>query len=182
MTTLVAARVSERRQPGRPSKLTDEVRARIVAHLVAGCTLEVAATAAGVTRQTLSNWMRHGAQVDGAVAGGERLAPRDKPFLALVGIGPGGAQPPAHAGPVALGQVVEDVALLVTDTTLNRRALAEHVTHRLPKRLGAVEHAEHPLGRVEPARDQVGQQGRGHGGVLGRALLRARAGSSPRAR
>ncbi len=45
--------MSERRGPGAPLKLTDDVRAKIIAHLVAGCTLEIAATAAGVqTHQT----------------------------------------------------------------------------------------------------------------------------------
>ncbi len=44
--------MSQRRGPGAPLKLTDDVRAKIIAHLVAGCTLEVAATAAGVTRRT----------------------------------------------------------------------------------------------------------------------------------
>jgi hypothetical protein len=39
-----------------------------------------------------------------------------------------------------------------------------------PERLGAIEHAEHPLGGVKAALDQIRQQGRGDGGVLGRSL------------
>ncbi len=92
----------------------------------------------------------------------------------VVGIGPGAPQPPTHAVPVALGQVIGDVALLVADTALDRRALAEHVAHRLAERLGAVEHAERALGRVEPARDQIRQESGGLGGE--RACTRASGG------
>ncbi len=53
---------------------------------------------------------------------------------------------------------------------LDRRAVAEHVAHGLSQGLGAVEHAEHPLGRVRAALELVGQEDRRHGGVLGRSL------------
>jgi hypothetical protein len=44
---------------------------------------------------------------------------------------PGGAQPAADCGAVALGQMTKDTSLLVTDAALNRRALAKHITHGL---------------------------------------------------
>jgi hypothetical protein len=50
----------------------------------------------------------------------------------VVGVVPGGAQPPAHERPIALGEVVEHVALLVADAALDRRALAKDVAHGLP--------------------------------------------------
>ena len=75
----------------------------------------------------------------------------------VVGIVPGGPQTPAHPSPVVLGQVVCDVALLVTDAALHRRPLAEHVAHGPPQGPRAVEYAEHPLGRGEAALDQIGQ-------------------------
>ncbi len=63
--------MSEPRRPGAPSKLTDEVRAKIVTNLAAGCTLEVAATAAGVTYRTLARWLERGRELDAAIERGE---------------------------------------------------------------------------------------------------------------
>jgi hypothetical protein len=83
---------------------------------------------------------------------------------------PGSAQPTLYLRPVALGEVVEHVALLVADAALHRRVHAEHVADRLAQRLGAVEHAQHALLCVEAAVDEVGKQRRRDGGVLGRAL------------
>ncbi len=44
----------------------------------------------------------------------------------VVALGPGLAKAPAHAGPVALGQVIEDVALLVADAALHPRPITRH--------------------------------------------------------
>lgn len=46
---------------GRPTKLNDEIQARIVAFLGAGAYIETAAAAAGVSKQTLYNWLHRGA-------------------------------------------------------------------------------------------------------------------------
>jgi hypothetical protein len=47
------------------------------------------------------------------------------------------------------------MTFLVTDAALHRRAGTEHVTDRLPERLGAIEHAEHALADVQAAIDEV---------------------------
>ena len=46
---------------GRPIKLTSDLQARIVAFLGAGAYVETAASAAGVSKQTLYNWLKRGA-------------------------------------------------------------------------------------------------------------------------
>ena len=61
------------------------------------------------------------------------------------------------------------IALLVPNTALHRD-LAEHGPHRLPERLRSVDHEQHPLLGIQPPLDQVRQQRRGDGRVLGRAL------------
>jgi hypothetical protein len=65
--------------------------------------------------------------------------------------------------------VVEHVAFLVADAALDGDG-AEHLVDRLAERLGAVDHAEHALARVEAAGDEVGEQLAGDGRVLGRAV------------
>jgi hypothetical protein len=75
----------------------------------------------------------------------------------VVGLRPRRAQPPLDRRAVALGQVVEHVALLVTHTPLDRRVAAEHVLDGLTGSLRAVQHGEHAL---------LGRRGgaaRGHG-------------------
>jgi transposase-like protein len=47
---------------GRPSKLTPEVRERVVRAIERGALLETAAAAAGVHRDTLHHWLRRGAR------------------------------------------------------------------------------------------------------------------------
>lgn len=47
---------------GRPSKLTPEIAKRIIDLVRAGNFAEAAAGAAGITRQTLHNWLRRGAE------------------------------------------------------------------------------------------------------------------------
>ena len=53
--------------------------------------------------------------------------------------------------------MVEDVAFLVADAALHGR-LAEDGADRLPERLGAVDHEQHPLLGVEAARDEIREQ------------------------
>jgi hypothetical protein len=79
------------------------------------------------------------------------------------------AQPLLHRRPLALGQVVGHVALLVPHAPLHRR-LAEDGADRLPQRLGAVDHEQDRLLGVEAALDQIGEQRRRDGRVLGRAF------------
>ena len=47
---------------GRPTKFTPELQTRIVAFLGAGAYIETAASAAGVSKQTLYTWLRQGAE------------------------------------------------------------------------------------------------------------------------
>jgi hypothetical protein len=58
------------------------------------------------------------------------------------------------------------IALLVPHASLHRR-LAEDVADRLAECLGAVDHEQDSLLGIEAALDQVGQQRRRDGGVLG---------------
>jgi len=105
------------------------------------------------------------------------LQPVERPVVIVER--PGVAQSAFDRRPVALGQVLQDVALLVADAALHRRAFAEHVPDRLPQCFRAVDHEQHSLLRVEAALDQIRQQRGCHGRVLGRALPQARVGSSP---
>src|SRR5581483_3475968 len=98
---------------------------------------------------------------------GERVQLGERPFVIVAGPRP--AQPLLHGRPVALGEVVEHVALLVADTALHRYG-AEHLVDRLPQRLGAVDHAQHALAEVKAAGDEVREQRLGDGRVLGRAV------------
>src|SRR6266536_3814991 len=80
---------------------------------------------------------------------------------------PRAAQPLLHARPVALGEVVGHVALLVPHASLHGRP-AEDVADRLAERLGAVDHEQDPLLGVEATLDQVREQ-RGRDGRVLRA-------------
>jgi len=62
------------------------------------------------------------------------------------------------------------MTFLVANAALHRRVDAEHVTHRLAQRLGAVDHDQHALLDIEAALDQVRQQRGRDGRVLGRAV------------
>ena len=55
---------------GRPTKLTPEVQQTIVNALAAGVYLETAAFAAGITRETLNEWLRNGAKFQTGVQKG----------------------------------------------------------------------------------------------------------------
>lgn len=48
--------------PGRPTKLTAELRNRFVTYIRAGLPVETASAACGVSRITIRNWMRRGAR------------------------------------------------------------------------------------------------------------------------
>ena len=60
---------------------------------------------------------------------GELASELLEPFLGagVMGFAPGGSQPPAHEGPVTLGQVPQDVPLLVTDAALYGSVLAKDI-------------------------------------------------------
>ena len=60
---------------------------------------------------------------------GEGLEPPERDNVIVEG--PGGTQAPAQGGPVALGEVVADVAFLVADAPLHHRPLTEHGADRL---------------------------------------------------
>lgn len=71
-------------RPGPALKLTDEVHAKIVEQLASGCTLEVAARAAGVTKRTLASWLAKGRDAEQAEAEGRRLTADARRCLALL--------------------------------------------------------------------------------------------------
>ena len=53
-----------KRRPGRPSKLTPQVIATILAAIRCGAPNKVALAAAGISHQTLSNWKRKAEEPD----------------------------------------------------------------------------------------------------------------------
>lgn len=55
---MAGARKPPKRKPGRPSKMTDEVVAKIIEALRAGNYLETAARVAGITYETLNEWRK----------------------------------------------------------------------------------------------------------------------------
>lgn len=61
---------------GRPVKLTPEVQAEIVKRLSSGCSVEVAAAAAGVSRRTAFAWIERG-----QAAIGESVPATEVPFV-----------------------------------------------------------------------------------------------------
>jgi hypothetical protein len=73
---------------------------------------------------------------------------------AQIGLGPRAAQPALDGGAVALEQVVEHAALLVSDSSLHP-ALAEHRPDRVPERPGAVDHEQDALLGIEVALGKV---------------------------
>lgn len=68
----------------RPSKLTDEMRGRIAQLLVAGCSIEVAASAAGVHPRTLERWLARAQQLHDRDEAGKRIDARDRIYLQLL--------------------------------------------------------------------------------------------------
>jgi len=61
---------------GRPVKLTAEVQAEIVKRLASGCSVEVAAAAAGVSRRTVFAWIERGEKA----ARAESISETERPF------------------------------------------------------------------------------------------------------
>jgi len=98
---------------------------------------------------------------------GQRLQAFERAVVVV--LGPGGPEPPLDGRPVALGQVVQDVSLLVPHAALYRR-LAEDRPDRLPQRLGAVDDEQDPLLGIEATLDQIREQRGRDGRVLGRAF------------
>jgi hypothetical protein len=72
----------------------------------------------------------------------------------VIGLGPRPTQPRLDRRTVALGEMVEHVALLVTNTPMDRD-LAEHRADRLAQRLGAVEHEQDALLGILAPLDEV---------------------------
>jgi hypothetical protein len=58
---------------GRPTKLTRRVHAEILESLEGGNYLETAAAFAGVTKQSVHNWIRLGRQLSGRLEAGEKM-------------------------------------------------------------------------------------------------------------
>lgn len=86
----------------------------------------------------------------------------------VVGVLPRPVQPCLDRVAVTLGEMLEYVALLVLNAALDGDVVAEDLPDGLPEALRPVDHEQHPLLDVEPAVDEVGEQRRGDGRVLGR--------------
>ena len=66
------------------SKLTDGVRQEIVRVLASGCSLEVAAEAAGVTRRSVQSWLATGREAEALDGEGGRLSVMQRSCLELL--------------------------------------------------------------------------------------------------
>jgi hypothetical protein len=88
----------------------------------------------------------------------------------VVGVLPGLTQPALDRVAVALGEVVEHVSLLVDHTALHRHIAAEHLADGFPQRLPAVQDEQQPLLDVQATIEEIGEQRRCDGGVLGRSF------------
>src|SRR5712691_4281479 len=93
-------------------------------------------------------------------------------LLGLVGVVqlPSLAQHPADGRVHWLGQPLHDVASLVNLAPLNQRLTPEAPPDRFRERLRPVDDEQPRHRRIEPARDEIVDQGLHHGGVLGRAF------------
>jgi hypothetical protein len=87
----------------------------------------------------------------------------------VVGELPGRAQAPLDGGAVAFGEVIEDVAFLVTYAALDGH-LAEDLADRGPEGPAAVQDDQDALFAVQAAVDEIGQQRPCDGRVLGRSV------------
>ena len=68
---------------GRPTKLTSETHARIVQAIQAGNYIETAAAYAGISKNTLYEWLRRGAREKERLASNRRARPKkaEQPYL-----------------------------------------------------------------------------------------------------
>ena len=66
------------------TKLTEEVREEIARVLASGCTLEVAAAAAGVTRRSVQSWLAAGREAEALDDEGKRLSAMQRSCLDLL--------------------------------------------------------------------------------------------------
>ena len=87
----------------------------------------------------------------------------------VVGLLPRPAKPGLDRRPVALGEMVKHVSLLVPGSAAPAR-LAEHLPHRFPERLRSVDARTAGPARHQAPLDQIGQQRGRDGRVLGRSL------------
>lgn len=144
------AKPKAKRKAGRPKgsgiKLTPELKALVIAHLLAGNYVETAAQAAGVNKTTLYDWLKKGAK-------GEQ--PYQEFSNAVVA-----AQAAAEA---------RDVQRLDTHGLMNWQAVAWRLERRHPDRWGRRERVEvqqettHYVVEVPPKMDrETWQQRYGH--------------------
>ena len=110
---------------------------------------------------------RGGAGVRVRELAGERFQALDRGLV--VGELPGRAQPALDRGPVAFGQVIEDVAFLVTDAALDGD-VAEDGVNGGSEGLAAVQDDEDALVAVQAAVDEVREQLDADALVLRRAV------------
>ena len=124
--------------------------------------LEVAADAEPGERERLLHPLAE--RAGGAGVGVVELAaelPELVEGAVVVVMRPRSPQPLLHLRSFPLGEVVEQVALLVPDTTLDGGVAEDGA-----ERLRAVDHEEDALLGIEATPDQVGEQRRRHAGVL----------------
>ena len=74
-------RPATKRGPGRPTALTPKVQEQIKKLLSSGATVETAAVAAGVTRNTVQVWLRLGREAEAKLDAGESLTAREVELL-----------------------------------------------------------------------------------------------------
>ena len=79
----------------------------------------------------------------------------------------------AYARMCGLGQMTEDVSLLVSLAALHHRELAVDVSDRAPQRLRSVDDKQYRALGGQPSLDEVGEQRGGDPGVLGAALAKS---------
>jgi hypothetical protein len=72
------------RPKGAEPLLTPAAHERIVGMLASGCTVEVAASAVGVRRETLHRWLQRGQEAREAREAGQALPARSRAYLALL--------------------------------------------------------------------------------------------------
>jgi hypothetical protein len=91
----------------------------------------------------------------------------------VVGVLQHQAKPGLDRRPVALGEMVKHVSLLVLGTALHRHVVPEHLPYRFPERLRSVNDEQKALLDIDAPVDEIGQERGGDRGVLTRSLPQA---------
>lgn len=118
---------------GRPIKLNDEVREKIVQIVRAGNYIETAAAYAGVSKDSLYGWMRRGEREKVRLANGEKPSGKEQIFVAFV-----------DAISIALAESeARDVAIIGRAAESAWQASAWRLERKFPDRWGRKDRIEH---------------------------------------